>query len=151
MALIRQASTRATKYITAIANRDTTIVVWVADGHGKSVLEQFYKGLSKEQLASIKIVSGDAARWITECANEPAHSASAVSIHSMSLSGPQMCWMKSAKTAGVLLCDRAKQLPARSTLGPRQMIRLSPGYRQLARKPQRSSDQSIFLAKCQIP
>ena len=112
MASIRQASTRATKYITVVANRDTTIVVWVADGHGKSVLEQFYKGLSKEQLASIRTVSGDATRWITECANEPAHSASAASIHSMSLSGPQMCWMKSAKTAGMLLYGRAKQLPA---------------------------------------
>jgi len=87
----------------------------VADGHGKSVLEQFYKGLSKEQLASIRTVSGDATRWITECANEPAHSASAVSIHSMSLSGPQMCWMKSAKTVGVLLYGRAKQLPAEAT------------------------------------
>ena len=47
--------------------------------------------------------------------NEPAHSASAVSILSMSLSGPQMCWMKSAKTAGVLLYGRAKQLPAEAT------------------------------------
>ena len=84
----------------------------MADGHDKSVLEQFYKGLSKEQLVSIRTVSGDAVCWITECANEPAHSASAVSIHSMSLSGPQMCWMKSAKTAGMLLCDRAKQLVA---------------------------------------
>ena len=45
-----------------VANRDTTIVVWVADGHDKSVLEQFYKGLSKEQLVSIKVVSGDATR-----------------------------------------------------------------------------------------
>ncbi|RRF98828.1 MAG: hypothetical protein DUD39_07485 [Coriobacteriaceae bacterium] len=96
--------------MTVVANRDTTIVVWVADGHDKSVLEQFYKGLSKEQLASIRVVSGDAARWITECANEPAHSASAVSIHSMSLSEPQMCWMKSAKTAGVLPYEKVKRL-----------------------------------------
>ena len=42
--------------------------------------------------------------------NEPAHSASAVSILSMSLSGPQMCWMKSAKTAGMLLYDKEKRL-----------------------------------------
>ena len=112
MASIRQASTRATKYIMVVANHNTNTAVWVADGHGKSVLEQFYKDLSKEQLASIRTVSDDAARWITECANEPAHSASAVSIHSMSLSGSQMCWMKSAKTVGMLLCDRAKQLPA---------------------------------------
>ncbi|RRF98944.1 MAG: hypothetical protein DUD39_07000 [Coriobacteriaceae bacterium] len=61
MVSIRPTSARATKYITVVANRDTTIVVWVADGHDKSVLEQFYKGLSKEQLASIRVVSGDAA------------------------------------------------------------------------------------------
>lgn len=82
----------------------------MADGYDKSVLEQFYKGLSKEQLASIRVVSGDAVCCITECANEPAHSASAVSILSMSLSGPQMCWMKSAKTAGMLLYDKEKRL-----------------------------------------
>ncbi|QUC05010.1 hypothetical protein J4859_14600 [Atopobium sp. oral taxon 416] len=50
--------------MTVVANRDTTIVVWVADGYDKSALEQFYKGLSKEQLASIRVVSGDAACWI---------------------------------------------------------------------------------------
>lgn len=44
--------------------------VWVADGHGKSVLEQFYKSLTDEQLASIKVVTGDGARWITDCVNE---------------------------------------------------------------------------------
>ncbi len=58
------------KYITVIVNHDTNTVVWVADGHGKSVLEQFYKALSQEQLASIKVVTGDGARWITDCVNE---------------------------------------------------------------------------------
>lgn len=58
------------KYITVIVNHDTNAVVWVADGHGKSVLEQFYKALSPEQLASIKVVTGDGARWITDCVNE---------------------------------------------------------------------------------
>ena len=58
------------KYITVIVNHDTNTVVWVADGHGKSVLEQFYKALTDEQRASIKIVTGDGTRWITDCVNE---------------------------------------------------------------------------------
>lgn len=58
------------KYITVIVNHDTNTVVWVADGHGKSVLEQFYKSLSEEQLASIKVVTGDGAKWITACVEE---------------------------------------------------------------------------------
>ena len=40
-----------------------------SEGHGKSVLEKFYKQLTKEQLASIKVVTGDGAKWITECVN----------------------------------------------------------------------------------
>lgn len=58
------------KYITIVVNHDTNTVVWVADGHGKSVLEQFYKSLTDDQLASIKVVTGDGARWITDCVNE---------------------------------------------------------------------------------
>lgn len=58
------------KYITAVANHDTNTVVRAAQGHGKTVLEQFYKQLSPEQLASIKTVTGDGAQWITECVKE---------------------------------------------------------------------------------
>ena len=58
------------KYITVIVNHDTNTVVWAAEGHGKTVLESFYRQLSKEQLASIKVVTGDGARWITDCVNE---------------------------------------------------------------------------------
>ena len=58
------------KYITVIVNHDTNEVVWVANGHGLKVLEQFYKSLSPEQLASIKVVTGDGARWITDCVNK---------------------------------------------------------------------------------
>ena len=58
------------KYITVIVNHDTNTVVWVGEGHGKAVLTQFYKLLSDEQLASIKVVTGDGARWITDCVNE---------------------------------------------------------------------------------
>ena len=58
------------KYITVIVNHDTNTVVWAAQGHGKGVLTQFYKQLTPEQLSSIKVVTGDGAKWITECVNE---------------------------------------------------------------------------------
>lgn len=58
------------KYITVVINHDTNTVVWAAQGHGKSVLEQFYRQLTPEQLSSIKVVTGDGARWITECVNQ---------------------------------------------------------------------------------
>lgn len=58
------------KYITVIINHDTNTVVWAAQGHGKTVLESFYRQLSKEQLSSIKVVTGDGAKWITDCVNE---------------------------------------------------------------------------------
>jgi len=58
------------KYITVIVNHDTNTVVWASEGHGKTVLEQFYRCLTPEQLASIKVVTGDGAKWITECVNE---------------------------------------------------------------------------------
>ena len=58
------------KYITVIVNHDTNTVVWASEGHGKSVLEKFYKQLTPEQLSSIRVVTGDGAKWITECVNE---------------------------------------------------------------------------------
>ena len=58
------------KYITLIVNHDTNTVVWVHEGHGKSVLERFYNELTQEQRSSIRVVTGDGARWITDCVNE---------------------------------------------------------------------------------
>ncbi len=58
------------KYITVIVNHDNNTVVWAAPGHGKNVLTQFYKELTPEQLSPIKVVTGDGAKWITECVNE---------------------------------------------------------------------------------
>ena len=57
------------KYITIVVNHDTNTVVWSAQGHGKSVLTQFYRQLTLEQLSSIRVVTGDGAKWITECVN----------------------------------------------------------------------------------
>ena len=58
------------KYITVIVNHDTNTVVWAAQGHGKTVLESFYRQLTPQQLLSIRVVTGDGAKWITECVNE---------------------------------------------------------------------------------
>lgn len=58
------------KYITIIVNHDTNSVVWVAQGNGKNVLSAFFEALTPEQRASIRVVTGDGARWITECVNE---------------------------------------------------------------------------------
>ena len=58
------------KYITVVVNHDTGEVVWVHDGHGKSVFELFFKQLTPEQRASILFVSGDGARWIDDCIAE---------------------------------------------------------------------------------
>lgn len=58
------------KYITAIVNQDTNAVVWAAQGHGKGVLTQFYRQLTPQQLSTIKVVTGDGAKWITECVSE---------------------------------------------------------------------------------
>ena len=46
------------KYITVIVNHDTNTVVWAAQGHGKKVLEQFYRQLTPKQLSSIRVVTG---------------------------------------------------------------------------------------------
>ena len=58
------------KYITVVVNHDTNTVVWAGKDHGKSVLEKFLKLLTEEQRASVKAVTGDGARWITDCVNE---------------------------------------------------------------------------------
>lgn len=58
------------RYITTVINHDTNTVVWVGQNHGKSVLETFFKSLSEEQLSQIEVISGDGAKWISECAQE---------------------------------------------------------------------------------
>ncbi|MEI3353987.1 MAG: transposase, partial [Duodenibacillus massiliensis] len=57
-------------YITVIVNHDTNTVVWVSKGHGKAVLLEFFKLLTPEQRAGIKIITGDGARWIDDCIRE---------------------------------------------------------------------------------
>ena len=54
-------------YITTVVNHDTNTVIWADKGHGREVLEKFFQLLTPEQLASIEVVTGDGARWITDC------------------------------------------------------------------------------------
>lgn len=58
------------KYITVILNHDTNTVVWAAPGHGKFVLDRFFQGLTEEQRNSIRVVTGDGAKWITSAIEE---------------------------------------------------------------------------------
>ena len=53
-------------YITVVVNHDTNTVVWAHDGHGKEIVEMFFEELDEEQRSSIRLVSGDGARWITD-------------------------------------------------------------------------------------
>lgn len=58
------------KYITVVVNHDTGKVIWIHEGHGKGVFSLFFKQLTDEQRASIRLVSGDGAKWIDACINE---------------------------------------------------------------------------------
>lgn len=58
------------KYITTVVNHETNTVVWVSDGHGKAVLTRFFEELTEEQREAIEVVSGDGAKWISECVKE---------------------------------------------------------------------------------
>ena len=55
------------KNITVIVNHSTNTVVWASEGHGKTMLEQFYHCLNPEQLASIKVVTEDDAMDYRMC------------------------------------------------------------------------------------
>ena len=58
------------KYITVVINHDTGKVIWAHEGHGKAVFAKFFRLLGKEQLAKLKLVSGDGAKWIQECMDD---------------------------------------------------------------------------------
>ena len=52
------------KYMTVVVNHDTGAVVWCHDGHGKKVLDEFFRSLDEEDRAGIELVSADGARWV---------------------------------------------------------------------------------------
>ena len=62
--------TKGQNYVTVVINHDTNTVVWVKEGFGKAVFDEFLSELSEEQRASIEMVSGDGARWIDACIAE---------------------------------------------------------------------------------
>ena len=51
-------------YITVVVDHEHKRVIWAHDGCGKQVLDLFFEELTLEQRASIRIVTGDSARWI---------------------------------------------------------------------------------------
>jgi transposase len=55
------------KYMTVVVDHKTGHLIWAKQGHGKTVLTSFFKELSEEQRASIKVVTADGARWIADC------------------------------------------------------------------------------------
>ncbi|MDR1948782.1 MAG: transposase, partial [Spirochaetaceae bacterium] len=54
------------KYMTVIVDHDTGRLIWVKAGYGKTVLEEFFRGLTDKQREGIEQVSADGARWIAE-------------------------------------------------------------------------------------
>lgn len=51
-------------YITVIVDHGRGRVIWAHDGHGGQVLDLFFRQLTPERRASIRIVTGDGAGWI---------------------------------------------------------------------------------------
>ena len=58
------------KYMTVVIDHKTGHLIWAKKGHGKGVLSEFFKELSKEQRANIRCVTADGARWIADCISE---------------------------------------------------------------------------------
>lgn len=57
-------------YITVVVDHKRKRVVWAHDGYGKEVLDLFFRQLTDEQRASIKVVTGDGAKWIDASVKE---------------------------------------------------------------------------------
>ena len=58
------------RYVTIVVNHEKNEIVWIADGHGKTVLEKFFREMTQEQRDNIEVVTGDGARWIDDCLKE---------------------------------------------------------------------------------
>ena len=54
------------KYITVVIDHDRNQVIWVHKGKGREIIDLFFEELTEEQRASIKVVTGDGARWISD-------------------------------------------------------------------------------------
>ena len=53
-------------YMTVVVDHDRERVIWMHHGHGEKVFSPFFQTLTPERRASIRVVTGDGARWIDE-------------------------------------------------------------------------------------
>ena len=58
------------KYMTVVVNHKTGHLIRAKKGHGKEILTEFFKELTEEQRASIRYVTADGARWISDCVSD---------------------------------------------------------------------------------
>ncbi|WP_395292264.1 ISL3 family transposase [Kitasatospora hibisci] len=54
------------RYMTVVVDHHTRQVVWMADGHGRAVLEAFFTALGPKRAARLTHVSADGAQWIAD-------------------------------------------------------------------------------------
>lgn len=54
------------KYMTCVVDHDSGRVVWMAEAHGKGVLDRFFDDLGTERTDRLTHISADAAGWIAE-------------------------------------------------------------------------------------
>jgi transposase len=67
---------RGHRYLTVVVDHDSGRLVWVAKGHDKKTLEGgFFDLLGDERCAQIRLVSCDAAEWISEVVKARANNA----------------------------------------------------------------------------
>ena len=57
-------------YITVVVDHERRRVIWAHDGYGRDVFDLFFRQLTPGQRASIRVVTGDGARWIDSCVGE---------------------------------------------------------------------------------
>ena len=57
-------------YLTVVVDHERHRVIWAHDGVGGDVFDLFFKALTPEQRASIRVVAGDGVRWIDSCVHE---------------------------------------------------------------------------------
>jgi transposase len=60
------------KYMTVVVDHATARVVWMADGHGKDVLDRFFDQLGEQRTAGLTHISADGAAWIAQVLTERA-------------------------------------------------------------------------------
>lgn len=59
---------RSHKYLMVVVDHDSGRLVWAAAGHDKATLQGFFELLGPERAAKIRLISADAAEWISEVA-----------------------------------------------------------------------------------